>query len=312
MAYFRRYSRYARRRRSTRSTGRKRSVRYSRSSRYGRRRYGRRSYRPRRYVRKLNGISPYDKKKDTMASWNEGNGSFDSTLGDSSLSQASNTSVFVFCPTFIPKDAGDGNAEYQRLRDPEAWKIQFTGFAEKCLIRAMTGTIWRRIAVWSYSRVGIAQPITRQEGDASFLARNLNPVDHSQTTFRQWLFQGAADIDYQPWSMVNAPLNRSHFKVAMDRTITINPNHAHTGSGDAGQIFVKKDWIRGGKIVYEDKEYGSGMLDPGDTSPDLTQGFSSYSRESRGNLYIVDIFFSPDQNDYGFFQTESTRYWLEG
>lgn len=247
-----------------------------------------------------------------MSSWNTTNESFDSTLGDSTLSVVSNTSCFAFCPTYIPKDSGDSNSEYQRLRDPEAWKIQFTGFAEKCLIRAMTGTIWRRIAVWSFDRQTIATPNVRIGTNSSFLTRNLNHVDHTQPAFRQWLFQGQADVDYQSWSIITAPLNKSHFRVAMDRTITINPNHAHTGSGDAGQVFVKKDWIRGGKIVYEDKEYGSGMVDPSTSASDTTQGWSSYSRESRGNLYVFDFFFSPDQTDYGYFQTESTRYWLEG
>lgn len=306
MAYSR-YPRYFRRRRSY-ASGRKRSVRYSRG-RYGRRRsfrsYRSRRYRPRRYVRKLKGISPYDKKSDTMMSWCTLDSTPDATLGTSTGPfDANNTSVFCFCPTWIPSDTKSENEAGNRLRDGEAWKIYFTGFAERSLIRVMTGTIWRRVAVWSYDRIEAAMPVPSEEtGEGLYYRRNLNYVDPTRDDFMRWLFQGTRDVDFQPWSYINAPLNKSHFSVAMDRTITINPNHAHTQSGDAGQIFTKRDWFRGGKIVFDNIENG--------TSAE-SDGWSSYKRESKGNLYIVDIFFSPDQTDYGYFQTESTRYWLEG
>ena len=284
MAYMRYRRRYTRRRPTVKRSYRRRS--------YGRRRTYRRK---RRYVRKIAGVSPYKQKRDTLVAAHNTN-----SEPTAPISNGDFNTFFAFTPTYLPISLKPEPANAHE-RDSDVWRIAFRGYKERSLITATRSIIWRRIVLWSYTRFSDAMPPLKGTGAASYYARQITPLTNS-AELRGFLFRGEQGIDYTPSTIHQAALNTTNFTVVMDRVVTVNPNF---DSSDNPKVFERKDWIPGGKIVYPYNESGTGVT--------TAAGWSSLSRESRGNMYVFDVFNTPGNTTAaGTFQPQAIRYWYEG
>lgn len=282
--------------------GRRRS--YRRYPRRGYRKNFRRGYRrnyrtrrPRRgNYRRRNWISPYNKKYDTLRSAQNSNDNSYGTI------DAPN-SFFAFCPTYRSLLSPTKTLE-NRTFTRESSKIGFTGYKERCLVATGVSLIWRRIVVWSYQTFNPAKPPIKGSNDSTWYGRQTTPVENT-LEFRSWLFRGTEGTDYTRASTHEAPLETKNFTVSYDKTRWLNPTHEN----DFGYQKEFTFWHPGGKIVYDDEEIGSAKI-PG-------QGWSAPTRESRGNMYVIDIFNSglgltSDLGNIARFAPQGTAYWVEG
>lgn len=277
--YAKRSKRYPSRRRYRARKGRKR-----RPTNY--RRYRRRS----RYT-----VSPWNKHRDIIRA-----GMPDNTMTSAPISDGAENTFFCFCPTYLPGRAAI-RARYSHERSSS--RIHFTGYREKVLLKMTQSVIWRRIVVWSHERVDMATPPIKGAGSGNPGTRYRNIVPQANTQyFRNWLFEGTQGIDYSQQTIHQAPINRSNVTVSYDRTSIINPNNAPTAGN--GKLIEKKFWNPGGLIKYDDDEAGTrNFIEP---------SWSARSGNSKGNMYIVDIFNTPGiSTASGVFQPQGTTYWVE-
>ena len=278
---------------------RRRFVRYNRRRGVPIRKFRRRYNRKRRYGRRRSRytVTPYNKKQDTIQS-----GMPDSTQASAPISEGAENTFFLFCPTFLPGRSAV-RARYAHERSNS--RIHFTGYREKVMMKMTQSVIWRRIVVWSHERVSAAKPPIKGGGGTQSVPgkrqRNILPQANTEY-FREWLFQGTQGIDYTTNTIHQAPINRSNVTVSYDRTSIINPNNAPTEGN--GKLIEKKFWNPGGLIKYDDDEAGSKNFNE--------PGWSARSGNSKGNMYIVDIFTTPGiSSASGVFQPQGTTYWVE-
>lgn len=275
----------------------KRSKRYpSRRKTKGRKGRKRRTTNGRRYSRRSRyTVTPYDKHQDTIQA-----GMPNSTVSSAPISDGAQNTFFIFCPTFLPGRSAV-RARYAHERSNS--RIHFTGYREKVMMKMTQSVIWRRIVVWSHERVSVATPPIKGGGSGipGKRQRNIQPQANTEY-FREWLFQGTMGTDYTTNTIHQAPINRSNVTVSYDRTSIINPNNAPTEGN--GKLMEKKFWNPGGLIKYDDDEAGSKNFNE--------PGWSARSGNSKGNMYIVDIFNTPGiSTPCGVFQPQGTTYWVE-
>lgn len=174
--------------------------------------------------------------------------------------------------------------------------------------------IWRRIAVWSYTRIpqAVTNPKTYQ---------GIQPVRQRQITpqvndpgFRQFWFQGFQGVDYNIDTIHEAPLNRQNFTVLYDKKMIINPQRGPQSFANSfGELRSRKFWHRGGRIIYDNQERGHDVT----SGLETIDGWSVNARNSRGNMYILDIFTdggsgTSDQAAVAKYWPVGRRYWKEG
>lgn len=213
---------------------------------------------------------------------------------------------FGFCPTF--RQLLSSNSSVNTLpHSRQSAKIGFTGYKERVLIATGSSLIWRRIVLWSYTQFTPAQPPVKGQStdNPNWYGRQTTPLENT-IALREFLFEGTDGTDYTVHSIHEAKLNRNNFTVAYDRTRWLNPTH---DTEDFGYQKEFKFWNPGGKIIYDDDESGSEKLP--------ANGWSSSTRESRGNMYIFDIFNSglgltSDVSNIARFCPQGTAYWVEG
>lgn len=157
--------------------------------------------------------------------------------------------------------------------------------------------------MWSHERVSASTPPIKGGGSGvpGKRQRNIQPQANTEY-FREWLFKGTQGTDYTTNTIHQAPVNRANVTVSYDRTTVINPNNAPTEGN--GKLIEKKFWNPGGHIKYDDDEAGSKNFNE--------PGWSARSGNSKGNMYIIDIFNTPGiSTASGVFQPQGTTYWVE-
>lgn len=221
------------------------------------------------------------------------------------IANGKTNTIFGFCPTYRPRYL-EGIQSDRHMRS--ANHVRFSGYREVSMINVIQSVIWRRIVVWSYSRINPTIPPIKQIQGGDYLTRQITPLDETDQSLQRFLFQGTMGLDFTADTIHQAPLNTANFTVVKDRVRIVNPNFSG-GDGTNGKVLETKDWIPGGKVVFEHTEAGSkDLAKAGDNT-----GWSSLSRESRGNLYVFDVFNSPGSTKtVGSFQPEGTVYWTEG
>lgn len=248
------------------------------------------------YRRNVPRISPYDKKSDTMKPAHETN------MNDFAPIGYPNT-FFMFCPTFRPSNLDDTAGATVPLARQSS-HIGFTGYKEVVNIATAKPLVWRRVVFWSFERYTMAQPPLKDAGDTRFLTRNITPIQIGSV---QELFKGTINVDWTQNTLNQVPMDTHKMRVVSDRRRTINPRFQSTNTYD--YVVEQKYWYRGGKIIYDDSEYGSEILEP--------SGFASLAPQQKGNLYILDMFtdaFSStaDLSSVARFSATGTAYWVEG
>lgn len=274
--------------------------RSSRRNFYGGRRRSFGRYRRVRRRGPINRVSPFDHKKDTLVG---GHNTSNTTFVPIAVTDAEPNMFLGFCPTWLPHNTGAattvGPATRHRRGQPT---IFFKGYRENVNLTVQSSVIWRRVVLWSYRRVVEMQPPLKGTAPAAYHVRQLTPISNT-VAFRTWLFAGTQGIDYTVQTLHQAALNTTNFVVQSDKTRTINWNVDATVDF---KYYEKKFWNPGGKIVYPYDEQG-------ETTSLGAGGFSANSRESKGNMYIIDIFSAPGTNGtVGNFSPQGTRYWKEG
>ena len=271
---------------------------YYRNRLYARRRMGRGFGRRRRYQSKR--ITPYNRKHNVVRGAHE-------TNDESFASIDSPNTFFLYCPSYLPnRVAGDDNANSQKVR--ESKYVKYTGYREKVHITTSAALIWRRIVIWSYNRIPNAVGPTKTDANGNtYDTRQITPLQNTED-WRTFIFRGTQGIDYTVDTLHEAPLNSDHFTVAYDRTRTLNPRRP--GGDQFDFIHNAKFWNHGGKIIYSDDESGL-------TKGPETNGWSALGRESKGNLFILDIFstgtsLTSNQSGVARYAPVGTKYWTEG
>lgn len=245
-------------------------------------------------------LSPYNNKNDVIRPAHATNNNV-----STAISAGGNTpnTLILFSPTFrgkryvqnIPSAVDQPHSRHNR-------QIYFTGYKERIGVLATSHFFWRRIVFWSYQRVPIAGgPIKGgSEGQPqAYYTRQLTPIANTEE-LRNWVFRGTSGVDYTPATLHQAPLDHDNIDVVMDKTYQMNSN-----SGEPKMVY-RKHFFRGGRIIYADDEVGN---------YDIGSPYSSLSRRSKGNLFILDVFsdgsFHSSNQQVGQFQTEGHLFWSE-
>ena len=211
--------------------------------------------------------------------------------------------LLMFSPTARARvnwtNPGAPNQPHSRF----AQQVYMTGYKERVGIQATAPFLWRRIVFWTYHRIPNAIGPKKGGGDASTFAyytRQMTPISNT-VELRDLVFKGMDGIDYDARSLLNAPLNHQSIDVQMDKTYSMN-----AVGGSMPKIQNRKHFYRGGKMIYADTETGN---------VNASSPWSSQSRKSRGNMYILDVFgdmgFSDTKTQVGKIQTEGRLYWSE-
>lgn len=217
-------------------------------------------------------------------------------------SDAPNT-LLMFSPTARARvnwpNPGAPNQPHSRF----AQQVYMTGYKERVSLQASAPFLWRRIVFWSSHRIPNAIGPKKGGGDASTFAyytRQMTPIQNT-VELRDLVFQGQDGIDYDARTLLIAPLNHHAIDVQMDKTYNLN-----AVGGSMPRIQNRKHFYRGGKLIYADTETGN---------VNASSPWSTHSRKSRGNMYILDVFgdngFSDSKTQVGKFQTEGRLYWSE-
>lgn len=267
-----------------------------RPRRYYRRRWPTRRRGMIRRRRNVPRISPYDKKSDTMKPAHLTNDNDFSPIG------FPNT-FFLFCPTYRPAQLEDTPGATIPLARASS-HIGYTGYKEVVNIATGKPLVWRRMVFWSFDRYVDAQPAVKDVSGVGTLNRNITPLGLGTA---QQFFKGTLNVDFTANTLHQVPLDTNKCQVVSDRRRTLNPRYQSSDTYDF--IFEQKFWYRGGKIIYDDSEYGSKVLEP--------SGWASLAPQQKGNLYILDMFtdaFSSTANldSIARFSATGTAYWVEG
>lgn len=212
-------------------------------------------------------------------------------------------SLIMFCPTAREREQWQFPGSPVAPHARHSSKIYFTGYKERMDIQAQTFFVWRRIVFFSYVQIGVAQgPIKGGGGNKNFghYTRQMTPIQNS-VQLRNLVFQGTDGIDYTANTLHIAPLNRAMIDPIMDKSWNMNP----IGSS-APRVQQRKHFFKGGPIIYQDEESGS---------TNFSSPWSAFSRRSKGNMYILDVFSDGGMHDtngeVGKIQCEGKVYFSE-
>lgn len=246
-------------------------------------------------------MSAYNNKSDTVRPAHQTN---NATRTPIKVGGDNPNTMILYCPTARGRPAvkSDGtvpNSPHARFND----RTYVSGYKESINIYSSGPFIWRRIVFWSYQQASVAAGPKAGGSDASsraYYTRQMTPVENNDT-LRQWIFDGTMGIDYHRNTMHQAPLNHRWIDVAMDKTYRFNGQGANLP-----RIQQFNHYYPGGVVQYADQEFGN----VNDGSP-----WSVTSRQSKGNMYIFDIFsdggMDGGNNKVGNIQCEGKLYWSE-
>ena len=227
-------------------------------------------------------------------------------------------STFIFSPTMRWKrENADVNPSIATRESEDTFAV---GFKET--IRFATDTSspwkWRRIVfsmygteIWQYPLATGAYTRVLPADNGNTLTNGPRRVwmqldgattDTAERLFvrqnvYQHLFAGELNVDWS--NPFTAPIDANKVKLISDSTTSI------TSPNDAGTLKIVKRWHPFRKrIIYEDDTIGK------QTS---SHGWSAASRQSYGDIYIMDMFLNADDagaNNLSF-GSDATYYWHE-
>lgn len=253
----------------------------------------------RRYSRRGPWISPVNKKRDAIQGAHNGDAADPSTWTINAEIKAGQNTIFTYCPTYIPKRYALQENEHVRSQP----RTYFSGYKERIHLRLSEPITWRRIVMWSYLRLNTAKPPTKPSANGHHvITRQLTPIPNDPT-FRNFMFEGNHVSDYKNLTLHQAMLNKAHYTVIYDKTFQMNTH----GAANFEKEF--KFWHKGGKLIYDDLESGEDVVGgPGNS------GWCSYSREGKGNMYVIDILSNYNPNVgavIGHMTPTGCMYWAE-
>ncbi len=246
-------------------------------------------------------ITSLTKKSDTLkpAHNSNANAHADITIGGDNPN-----TFFLFSPTArrMPRKVTTAGLRAHTPHTRNQSTIWYTGYQERMELSSTISYIWRRVVFWTHHRIPEAvgpQKIPAQEDIQHYYTRQMTPLTNT-AQFRQFMFQGADGIDYNTSTLHLAPMNKRNMKIVMDKTYRINELN--------NRLTTKKHFFRGGKIIYDEHEIGSGV-------DDTSYWSTADIQNSKGNLYVFDIFSDggllSTTQVAGQFMCQGKSYWKE-
>lgn len=223
---------------------------------------------------------------------------------DTGFAKIGATGSYLFSPT--ARGLADDNSKGSRT----ATTTFVRGLREVTTLECNTGApyVWRRVVfslkgpvirdMFSGTPVNY-HTVDRQIVGEPMRAMGIMPVN-VYNSFKQFLFDGLEKTDW--FDVATAPLNKTRFKVHLDRKLTINPTNA------SGRAIYRKDWIPFNQNLVYGASGGQYKFEDG-----VDEWYAGEGKVGMGDVYIWDYFVRVGETTNGTlnFAPQATYYWHE-
>lgn len=184
-------------------------------------------------------------------------------------------------------------------------RCYFRGVKERWDVRVDdAGWVHRRVVFWAHLTPSEAVPFkvgTVADNNITYY-RPFTPIDPSTSApLFEYMWKGTSDTDYSAALRYDAKMDNRRLKIVSDKRKLINVGTTRGG------IRQYNMWTEINKsIVYDEEESGG---------QDVTSPWSVVGPNSPGNLFFLDMFYTPSVlsgSSNLTFSSQATVYWHEG